>query len=233
LPAGPEPEPVTTSRATVIEAIASPDAEHARAWMTALRGKEPPAEALAVLNRTLFAYRVASASAQVHEVGAEQALVVRAGFGVGDEVADGHWTDAIELARPGGPRPPARRRDAALRPQERLAALLGGHDRPLACEELALRSRADLDQGRVREALLGLDAALRAALVELARDPGRADLAERLAELQALGPEVSAAAGSAMGSSTAPDEPEIAGRALGRLEAALRARSAAGVGPAA
>jgi hypothetical protein len=222
---------VTTSRATVIDAVASPDAEHARAWMTGLRGKEPPAEALVVLNRTLFAYRVASASAQVHEVGADQALVVRAGFGVGDEVADGHWTDAIELARAGAGRP-SRRRDAALRPQERLAALLGGHDSPLACEELALRSRADLDQGRLREALLGLDAALRAALVELARDPGRANLDQRVAELQALAPEVSAAASAALDSAD-PAAHEIAGRALERLEAALRARSAAGVGPVA
>ena len=38
---------------------------------------------------------------------------------------------------------------AALRPQERLAALLGGRDAALACEELVLRARVDLDGGRL------------------------------------------------------------------------------------
>ena len=41
----------------------------------------------------------------------------------------------------------ARERDAALRPQERFAALLGGRDAVLACEELVLRARLDLDAG--------------------------------------------------------------------------------------
>ena len=59
-----------------------------------------------------------------------------------------------------GARAPARaprtRRDAALRPQERLGALLGGRDVVLACEELALRARQDVDAGRRREAALQL-----------------------------------------------------------------------------
>ena len=37
---------------------------------------------------------------------------------------------------------------AALRSEERLAELLGARDRPLLCEELALRARLDLDQDR-------------------------------------------------------------------------------------
>jgi hypothetical protein len=39
-------------------------------------------------------------------------------------------------------------------PDERFAAILGGRERTLACEELVLRVRADLDAGRPREAAL-------------------------------------------------------------------------------
>ena len=58
-----------------------------------------------------------------------------------------------------------------LHPQARLAAVLGARERPLACEELALRARLDLDHGREREAALQLLVALDAALAELARGP--------------------------------------------------------------
>ena len=81
---------------------------------------------------------------------------------------------------------PRTRREAALRPQERLGALLGGRDAVLACEELALRARQDVDAGRRREAALQLDAALTAGLAELEPWSSRGDLAERLAELRDL-----------------------------------------------
>ena len=75
-----------------------------------------------------------------------------------------------------------RDRSAALRPQERLAALLGARAAVLLCEELALRARLDLDHGRLALAAVELDSALAAALGELSseqpprsRDPrGRA-----------------------------------------------------------
>src|SRR5207245_2273963 len=76
---------------------------------------------------------------------------------------------------------------AALRPQERLAALLGGRTTMLVCEELALRARADLDHARIVHAAIQLDAAFAAALAEL-RAEGRQDLAIRLAELDKLRP---------------------------------------------
>ena len=105
---------------------------------------------------------------------------MRVGYGEGDQVADGRWVKALEL-----PVADARtRRDAALRPQERLGALLGGRDAVLACEELALRARQDVDAGRRREAALQLDAALTAALAELEPWSSRGDLAARLAELR-------------------------------------------------
>ena len=65
-------------------------------------------------------------------------------------------------------------RSALLSPQERVAALLSGRDAALACEELALRARGDLDHGRPREAALQLAIAVDAALAELEvwRGPG-------------------------------------------------------------
>jgi hypothetical protein len=172
----------------------------------------------------LHMFRAATADPHVREVRREQAVVVRVGFGDGEQVADGRWRRALEL-------PAARRavrRSAALRPQERLAALLGGRDAALACEELALRARQDVDAGRRREAALQLDAALTAALAELEPWAPRADLAARLAELRELQPGVQAAARAAL-EGAVDDEAHAALRhALERLEAALRARTALG-----
>ena len=157
------------------------------------------------------------------------------GYGAGEQVAEGRWTRAVEL-----PAPPAaerRRAPAApLRPQERLAALLGGRDAALACELLALRARADLDAGRLREAALAARAPpSRPRLAELEPWRDRGDLAPRLDELAALREDGRGGGRRrAVGAASTTTRPRR-GRALGRLEAALRARSAARlrVGPAA
>jgi hypothetical protein len=176
-----------------------------------------------VLNRVLHLHRAATADPHVREVRREQAVVARVGYGDGEQVAEGRWRRAIEL--PAG-RPP--RRTAALRPGERLAALLGGRDAALACEELALRARQDVDAGRRREAALQLDVALTAALAELQPWAPRADLAARLTELRELQIRVRAAAQAALEGGI-DDEADAAVRhALDRLEAALRARTALG-----
>jgi hypothetical protein len=181
-------------------------------------------EAIAILNRVLHLHRAATADAHVREVDADQALVVRLGYGEGEQVASGHWLRAIEP-----PLPRARpRREAALRPQERLAALLGARDAALACEELALRARQDVDAGRRREAALQLDAALTAAIAELEPWAPRGDLAARIAELRALHDGVQAAAHAALEGGVDDDEDAAVRRALERLEAALRARTALG-----
>jgi hypothetical protein len=147
-------------------------------------------------------------------------------------VADGDWVQARELFW----RPPVtgghvvggrkRARAAALRPQERLAALLGGRTYTLLCEELALRARLDLDHHRLRHAAVQLDAALLAAVEEL-RQEGRQDLALRLAELEKLREGVAVEARGALRGEGEPDE-ELLAHALGRLESALRARTAPG-----
>jgi len=221
----PSPAPVATGRATVIAAEPFASADEAERW---LRGADPEAEmhtALVVLNRALHAHRVAGADPYAREVARADALVARVGVGAGEQVAEGRWTEAVELPPPAAGR---RRRTAALRPQERLAALLGGRDAALACELFVLRARADLDAGRQREAALELRTALEAALAELPAWAESGDLARRLAELGGEREAAETLATAALGRGLDAEEADEVARILGRVEAALRARSAAG-----
>ena len=114
-----------------------------------------------------------------------------------------------------------------LAPQARLAALLSSRERPLACEELTLRARLDLDQGRYREAALQLLVALDAAIAELAGDPLAAKLEDRFAELREQRDPVAATAQNALGGPLEQEDLETVVFVLGRIEAALRARAVA------
>ena len=98
----------------------------------------------------------------------------------------------------------------------------------LACEELALRARQDVDAGRRREAALQLDAALTAALAELEPWAARGDIGARLAELRELHGGVRAAAQAALQGGVEDADAAAVRHALERLEAALRARTALG-----
>ncbi|HUO70792.1 MAG TPA: hypothetical protein VMU39_08455 [Solirubrobacteraceae bacterium] len=224
--AAPEPEPalVATGRATIID-VAEPlaDVERARSWL-ARAGDEELAGDLAVLNRALHAFRLATADPYGRAVSRRQLLVARVGFGVGERVADGLWTEARELTLA----PTQRRRGTALQPQARLAAILTGRERALVCEELVLRARLDLDHGRDREAALQLLIALDAALAELALDPAAPALADRLAELREHRDGVAVAAQAALAGPLTPAERESIAGTLGRIEAALRARTVLG-----
>ena len=219
----PEPTPVTTGRATVIT-VGEPfaDEDEAASWLTAA-GEDELELDLAVLNRALHAFRLVSADPYLASVGRHQLLVARIGYGAGEEVADGLWTQAHELMVPQH----RERRARVLAPQARLAALLGGRDNPLACEELALRARLDLDQGRDREAALQVLVALDAAIAELASDPTAQALAERVDELREYRDPVTAAAQAALEGPLDDDDRAVAVRALERIEAALRARALA------
>jgi hypothetical protein len=246
-PATPEPAPVPTARATIVDPVSLSAERQAHAWLADLDAAREAHAAVAVLNRVLYFHRIASANPYVHEVSPAQALVIRAGWGEGEQVADGRWLHAQELppvAHDRGPAGSRRRRtadrSAALRPQERLAELLGARGASLLCEELALRARLDLDQGRVSHAAVELDGAFAAALRELPAE-GRQDLAIRIAELEQLRAEVAEQAGATLSlpdatgaepadpetASPGPDE-EVVRHALTRLEAALRARTAGG-----
>ncbi len=230
-PVEPEPEPTTvpSTRATVIDPVSVSAERQARVWLAQLDAEREAHAAAATLNRLLFAHRIATADPHTRELSPAQALATRAGWGEGEQVAYGQWSHAREL-RLREQRTP--RRSAALRPQERFAALLGAREEPLVCEELALRAHLDLDQGRVAHAALELEQAYAAALLELPAED-RPDLDGRIAELQQLRPGVSAAARAVLGAGdsrtpAAPDEQPLR-HALARLEAALRARTAAGL----
>ena len=222
--AGPSAQEVEVTRATVVDTTPLYEREAAEAWLEQAAGEraeEVVAGALAVLNRAVAGQRVAAADPLLPDADPARALVTRVGYGAGEQVAEGEWEAARELPRPRG------KRARALVPQQRRAALLSGRDVALACEELALRARADLDAGRQREAAMQLHIALEAAVAELESWRGRADLGERIDELAALRPGVAAAANAAIQGGLEPDAAGDVARALVRLEAALRARSAA------
>jgi hypothetical protein len=160
-----EPEPVPTSRATIIHPGPLASSADADAWLE-MGETERTSEvdgATRALNLVLRAHRAAAGDPYARDVRAEMAIAVRLGYGQGEQVADGRFERAIELPK----LPPKRKRGELLAPQERLAAILGGRDRLLAGEELLLRARLDLDAGRGREAALQARIALEALLAEL------------------------------------------------------------------
>lgn len=223
-PPDPPPEPVVTTRATLVDTAALEGYEAASRW---LAGADLPTladEALARLNRVLHAHRIATADPYARAVSLAQALVVRVGFGDGERVAEGRWDRARQLLPPSSGLARAGDRSAALRPQERLAALLAGRDVALACEELTLRVRLDIGAGRLREAALGLRVALDAALSELEPWRDAAGLSGRLAELRERRAPVGAVADVALQRGLDEDQIAVLVSTLGRVEAALRAR---------
>jgi hypothetical protein len=169
----------------------------------------------------LRAHRAAALDPYVRDVGPGNALVVRVGYGDGDQVAEGRFAEAYELPRTAmqGWFAPERRQ-SFLMPQERLAAILGGRDSVLAGEELLLRARADLDAGRGREAALQARIALEALLAELAAD-GR-DVGELSDHRSAIG----AAANAALAGEPSPEHHEAVTAACDAMERALRHRAA-------
>ena len=214
---------VEVTRATVIDATPMYERDAAEEWLenaTGPQAEEVVAGALAVLNRAVAGHRVSAADPLLPDADPARALVTRIGYGVGEQVAEGDWEAAREL-------PPSRgQRARALMPQQRLAALLAGRDVALACEELALRARADLGAGREREAAMQLHVALEAAVAELESWRGRSDLGDRIDELAGLRTGVAAAANAAIQGGLDPEAVAVVSGALERLEAALRARAA-------
>ncbi|MGH2879417.1 MAG: hypothetical protein ACRDK4_07430 [Solirubrobacteraceae bacterium] len=217
--------PVAVARATVVDPVSLSSEGQAKAWLGELDADREAAAASSVLNRMLFAHRIAGATPHLHEVSPTQALVLRAGYGEGEQVADGLWVAARELVLS---QKRAGRRATVLRPHERLALLLSGRDRPLQCEELVLRARLDLDAGRAALAAIELERAYAAALIELPSEQ-RDDLSPRIQELATLTPGVEEAATAALGPAAQEEiDIEAVRKGLERLEAALRARTAPG-----
>ena len=224
------PAPVPTARATIVDPEPLAAERQARAWLADLDTEREADAAAAVLNRVLHFHRIASADPYVHEVSPAQALVIRAGWGEGEQVADGLWRHARELPWRESRRTPSGRRlrhgrSAALRPQERLAELLGARGAALLCEELALRARLDLDQNRLAHAALELEAGYAAALGEL-RGERREDLAIRIDELEELQDGVEGQAEAALAATAPPPAPASTAETAGTVETASREGSA-------
>jgi hypothetical protein len=162
---GAPPLEVPLTRFTVIPAQRSEAEAAARELERVARDAEAAearvADAVRTVNALLRAHRIACQDPYGHEIAREGALVVRAGYGTGEGLAEGRWDAALEI-------PPSdrSRRVQALRPQERLAAVLAGREAINPYESLLLRARADLDGGRAREAAIQLAAALEALLTE-------------------------------------------------------------------
>jgi hypothetical protein len=219
-----DPAPVPTSRATVVKPEPFSDADAATAWLSGLRSDPELRDAeldtaLRVLNGALHAHRVAKADGHVRDVSTTNALVVRLGYGSGDEAVEGRYSEAWELPDDGG-RQLKRSMEA---PDERFAALVGARESALACEELVLRARLDLDAGRPREAALQARVALEALLTELRTIPG-----DRRGALEGDRGDVGAAANAALSGDLPPDVEQALREAVGRMEAALRARRVSG-----
>jgi hypothetical protein len=220
-PAAPAAVPVT--RVTVVDA--RPLLEPGSAWL-ARAAHEPAvvADAARTLVRLVAASRIAAAC-PFPDPDLAAALTTRVGYGSGAQVAAGEWESAVTL--PAGGRSRGARRSAAAPEAERLAALLAGRDVALACEELTLRARADVDAGRWREAALQLEAALGAALTELSAWREQRDIAARLDELAGFVDPVARAAAAARAGTLEPAQTAALREGLARLEAALRARAVA------
>jgi len=220
----PPPAPVLTARATLV--AARPLEGRGERWLAGADLEVEADRAVGVLNAVLHAHRIAAADPSVRPVTRAQALVVRVGVGAGEQVADGRWARAVEV-------PPARargRRESVLRPQERLAAILGARDVALACEDLALRAREDADAGRWREAAFQLRVALEAAIAELQPWSGQGDLEARIAALREQRQAVGRIANAALEGGLDDEQIARADAVLGQVEAALRARTQVAMG---
>lgn len=175
------PPSLPLTRATAVRASEPFAAEQEAArWLEEASGDEAEvdeliAEGIGLLNRALHAHAVASGDPNLQSLTPRRAVSVRLGYGSGEEVASGEFSVAREVDARAGAATRRQQRAEELRPQERLAAVLGGRERFDACETLVLRARADLDGGREREAALQLRIGLEALLAELrdaVADPG-------------------------------------------------------------
>jgi hypothetical protein len=217
---------VPLTRVTVIRPRPFADRATAAQWLDRVVAEAEMSAALAreaaqQLNRALHAHRTAAGDPHVADVDPSRALAVRFGYGTGEEVADGRWQDARELAE--RERRSLLRRDyEALRPQERVAAVLGGRERVGAHEELILRARGDLDAGRLATAAVGLSAGLEALLALPEGLPTEANEALR-ARLEDARRETAAERQSVLAGGEA--DPDALERSLRAAEAAVRQRA--------
>jgi hypothetical protein len=228
--AAPAPPELPVARATAIRAFEPFDGpEEAAAWLARATAAEEAVDAvvatgIGLLNDALHAQAVAVADPLPAALAAERAVAARLGWGSGEQTAEGAYSEAreVDVRAPAGS--PRRRRQEEARPQERIAALLRGRERPDACETLLLRARADLDAGRRREAALQLRVGVEALLVELPEALEDSDHVRDVAALEERRPAVEAAAERALRGDLAPEAEASVGEALALAERILRRR---------
>jgi hypothetical protein len=204
-----DPEPVPTTRATVVRAAPFPTGDEAASWLASADLDSELDGGLGALNKALHAHRVAAADPYVTEVSLARALVARVGYGSGDEMVEGRFAEAREVPVGGRQRP----RRSMEAPEERFAALLGGREEVLPAEELVLRARADLNGGRYAEAALQARIAIEALL---AARVATADSGPAGASLASHREAIAAAANAALSD-------ELPGDSAGALEEAVAA----------
>ncbi len=199
-----EPSPLPLSRVTAVRAFAPfASEEEAARWLDEAAEAEDTADVLVgdgirLLNRALHAQAVAGADPFGRELHPERAVAVRIGYGSGEEIAESVFSAAREVDVWASGASRRRRREEDLRPQERVAGLLGGREQLNVCETLLLRARADLDGGRAREAALQLRVGLEALLVELKGQLADADHEEDMGLLSSRRSEAGEAANAAL-----------------------------------
>jgi hypothetical protein len=165
-----EPEQVAICRVTVVDAAPLADESAAKDWLMQMRDHdacdEQLAESLRHANQVVRAHRVAAADPYESEVSAASAHRIRLGYGLGEEVAEGLWTAARSV------RPESTRKRSMLDPDRAMAEMLSGRRPSYDSDDLTLRARLDLDQGRVGQALLQARAAAAAFEQEGAGEAG-------------------------------------------------------------
>jgi hypothetical protein len=225
-----DPAALPLARATAIRAFAPfADEDEASSWLDEATAAADTADVLVsegidLLNRALHVHAIAGADPHAHELTAERAVAVRIGFGSGEETASSRFSAAREVDVWGSSASKRRRRQEDLRPQERVAAVLGGKEQLDACETLLLRARTDLDAGREREAALQLRVGLEALLVELHNELADAGHLEDMTTLQERRHEVGEAANAALGAELTAAQSHNARELLAICERVLRRR---------
>jgi hypothetical protein len=223
------PAELPLARVTAIRASEPYDgAEEATVWLATATVNEAAIDAAleagtVLLNEALHAQAIAAADPHVATLAPERAVAVRLGYGSGEQIADGAFSEAreVDVAAAGSPR---RRRQEELRPQERVAAILRGRETFAACEPLLLRSRADLDAGRNREAALQLRIGIEALLAELATVLDEDDHRTDVAALQEEQAAVQVAADQALAGDLSPEAEATVRESLETAERILRRR---------
>jgi hypothetical protein len=230
-----EPPPeLPVARATVALAYDEfKDERAANAWLQETSADEGAIDRLveggiAELNQALHTQAVAAGDPYPQTVTPARAAAIRIGYGNGEALADGAYSAAHRVDPGLGSASRRRQRDEELRPQQRLAAVLGGREQLDACETLLLRARADLDGKREREAALQLRVGLEALLVELRgalSDPGHD---EDMNALQVRRRDTGDLANAALQGSLDPEQLQSLGELLALSERVLRRRRVLG-----